>query len=64
MCVCVGVPARVIVWIRNDYELRVGDDGGPFLFPHVLQRDRERERTEKKEQMLTPYINYTTITLG
>lgn len=31
------VPARLIVWKRDDDELRVGNDGRPLLLPYVLE---------------------------
>lgn len=35
------VPARLIVWKRDDDELRVGNDGCPLLLPYVLERYRQ-----------------------
>ncbi len=51
MCVCVCVPARVILWVWYNDELGVRNDSCPFLFPRVLQEkeydERERERAQR-----------------
>ena len=41
----VYVPAGFVVWVGDDNELRVGNDGRPLLLPYVLERQRKHMKS-------------------
>lgn len=40
-----SVPAGIVVWIGDDDELRVGDDGRPLLLPHFLGKRKRHKHS-------------------
>lgn len=40
-----SVPAGIVVWIGDDDELRVGNDGRPLLLPYFLGKHKRHKHS-------------------
>lgn len=43
LCGALSVPAGIVVWIGDDDELRVGNDGRPLLLPYFLGKHKRHK---------------------